>query len=96
MIAVDNAAVKKMLVEEGYSDEGEMDMIFNELSIIDASLQGVFDAYLTDRTIMDEFKIEGLTISIIMHKFGCDFWKALGFMNTAITNPQLAMELYNM
>lgn len=96
MIAVDNAAVKRILVDEGYSDEGEIDMIFNELSIIDTSLQGVFNAYLKDRTIIDEFKVEGLTISIIMHKFSCDFWTALGFMNTAITSPQLAMELYNM
>jgi hypothetical protein len=96
MITVDKAAVKKILVEEGYSDEGEIDMIFNELSIIDESLQGVLDTYLTDRTIIDEFKIEGLTISIIMHKFRCDFWKALGFMNTSITNPHLAKELYNM
>ncbi len=96
MITIDKAAVKEILVEEGYSDEGDIDMIFNELSIIDASLQGVLDAYLADRTVIDEFKVEGLTISIIMHKFSCDFWKALGFMNTAITNPQLAIELYNM
>lgn len=96
MIVFDEAVVKKILLEEGYSDEGEIDMIFNELNIIDASLQRVLDAYLADRTIVDEFKVEGLTINIIMSKFKCDFWKALGFMNTSITNHQLAKELYDM
>ena len=69
MIVFDEAVVKKILLEEGYSDEGEIDMIFNELNIIDASLQRVLDAYLADRTIVDEFKVEGLTINIIMSKF---------------------------
>ncbi len=96
MIVFDEDTVKKILLEEGYSDEGEIDMIFNELNIIDSRLQRVLDAYLADRTIVDEFKVEGLTMHIIMEKFKCDFWKALGFMNTSISNHQLAKELYNM
>lgn len=96
MIIFDDAIIKAILIEEGYQDEGEMDMIFSELNIIDASLQRVLDAYLTDRTIIDEFAVEGLTMNIIMNKFRCDFWHALGFMNTSINNPQLAKDLFNL
>ncbi|SFL96023.1 hypothetical protein [Pelosinus propionicus] len=96
MIVFNEATIKKILLNEGYSDEGEIDMIFNELNIIDASLQIVLDAYLADRTILDKFKVEGLTMHIIMTKFKCDFWKALGFMNTSISNHHLAKELYDM
>lgn len=96
VITFDRAAVKKMLIEDGYSDEGEMDRTLNELSLIDAGLQGILDAYLADRTIVDDFQVEGLTIPIIMHKFECDFWNALGFMNTSTHNRELAKSLYRM
>ncbi|AIF53930.1 hypothetical protein [Pelosinus sp. UFO1] len=96
MITFDKTTINNILLEEGYSDEGEIDMIFYDLSIIDSSLQGVLDAYLTDRIILDEFNVEGLTINIIMDKFRCDFWNALGFLNTSISNHKLAKDLYNL
>lgn len=96
VITFDKAAIRKVLIEEGYSDEGEIERTFNELSIIDVSLQKVLDTYLADRTIVDDFQVEGLTVKIIMYKFRCDFWNALGFMNTSINNHQLAKDLYNM
>lgn len=96
MITFDKTTINNILLDEGYFDEGEIDMVFYDLSIIDASLQGVLDAYLSDRTILDEFNVEGLTINMIMDKFGCDFWNALGFMNTSISNHKLAKDLYNL
>ena len=96
MITFDKTAIHNILLEEGYSDESEIEMIFYDLSVIDASLQGVLDAYLTERIILDEFNVEGLTINIIMDKFRCDFWNALGFLNTSISNHKLARDLYNL
>lgn len=96
MIIFDKAIIKEILIEEGYSDDGEIDMIFSELNIINASLQNVLDAYVADRTILDEFEVEGVTVNMIMDKFRCDFWNALGFMSTSIDNPQLAKDLFNL
>lgn len=96
VITFDKAVVRKMLIEDGYSDEGEIERTFNDLTRTDASLQKVLDAYLADRIIVDDFEVEGLTLKIIMDKFRSDFWDGLSLMNIYINDHELAKGVYNM
>jgi len=87
VLIFDKEVVKKMLIEDGYKEK-DVEIEIISLSKTDARLQTVLDTYLFDRTISSDFNVEGLTMKIVMEKFGCNFWSALDFMETYLDDPK--------
>jgi hypothetical protein len=87
MLTFDKTVVRKMLLEDGY-EEKDLEIKENRLKKINIKLQPVLDAYLVDRTISADFNVEGLTMKIIMEKYSCNFWNAIGFMDSYIDDPE--------
>lgn len=87
MLSFDSELVRKMLLEDGYKEK-DLEIKENRLKKINLKLQPVLDAYLADRTISDDFNVEGLTMKIIMEKYSCNFWNAIGFMDAYIDDPE--------
>ncbi|WP_371367102.1 hypothetical protein SRRS_11990 [Sporomusa rhizae] len=87
VLTFDKEVVRKMLLEDGY-EEDDITIKLNRFNKISKKLQPVLDVYLVDRTISSNFNVEGLTMKIIMEKYSCNFWSALGFMDSYIDDPE--------
>ncbi len=87
VLTFDKEVVRKMLLEDGY-EENDITIKLNRFNKINKKLQPVLDAYLVDRTISSDFNVEGLTMKIIMEKYSCNFWSALGYMDSYSDDPE--------
>jgi hypothetical protein len=87
MLTFDKEVVRKMLLEDGYKEK-DVEIEENRFSKINAKLQPVLDAYLVNRTISPDFNVNGLTMKIIMEKYSCNFWNAIGFMDSYLDDPE--------
>ena len=87
MLTFDKEVVRKMLLEDGY-EEKDVEIKQNRLRKINVKLQPVLDSYLVNRTISPDFNVNGLTMKIIMEKYSCNFWNAIGFMDSFLDDPE--------
>lgn len=89
MVSIDRAAVRRIMLEDGYK-EVLVDDSVTSISHLDQKLQPLIDAYVKNKSITEKFAIEGLTITMIMEKFDCDFWVGLEFLDDFIDDPERA------
>lgn len=89
VVHFDKAVVKQFLMNKEHYSEWDADYVIAiELPVIDANLQPLLDAYLTDQTIDSNVNVQGITMEIIMKKYQCDFWRALIHMTDFILHPE--------
>lgn len=89
MVSFDRATVRRIMLEEGYQ-ETQVDDSVTSVSHLDRKLQPLIDAYVKNKSITEKFAIEGLTVTMIMEKFDCDFWVGLEFLDDFIDDPERA------
>lgn len=95
MLQFDKYAVKKIMMEENNYSSREADDEIYFLGGYDSQLQPLLDAYIADRTISNAFDVEGLTIKMVMDKFGHNFWQGLLSMQGFIKDPERAQRTRN-
>lgn len=88
VVHFDSAVVRRMMLEDGYANDKDLEISINSLKKIDKKLQPLIDAYIKDRTISDAFTVEGLTVAMIMKKYDSSFWSALESLDNFIDNPE--------
>jgi hypothetical protein len=84
----DKKVVEKALIADGNS--ACMDNSIKAMEKYDAILQPVLDAYLKDKSLSDDFNIEGVTIRMIEKKYGESFWGSLRELNRLAQNREEA------
>lgn len=89
MILFDRERVRKIMLEDGYKEQ-QVDESVASMRKLNQKLQPLIDAYLKDKSLADQYQIEGLTIAMIMEKFDCDFWVGLEFLDDFVEDPERA------
>jgi len=89
VVSFDWATVRRIMLEDGYQ-ETQVDDSVTSVSHLDQKLQPLIDAYVKNKSITEKFAIEGLTVTMIMEKFDCDFWVGLEFLDDFIDDPERA------
>jgi hypothetical protein len=92
----DRAVVKKVMIEDGRNKYGESDSMMDAFGKYDARLQPVLDAYLANRSLSDDFQVEGVNMRMIKDKFFVTFWEALVTMNSLFNDREGAGIIYQM
>ncbi len=86
----DKVLVKKVLLEDGYSNEEADKKIQSIYDWYDDRLYDVINAYVRDRTILDNINVQGVTMRVLIERRKYNFWDALYMLNETISNPRLA------
>lgn len=90
MLIFDAKKVKAILIQEGDYSNYYAEETVHLLKKLNKQLQEPLNEWIQDRTISDEFSIEGVTLKTIMEKDRCDFCNAMFYLDTFITYPEKA------
>ncbi|MRG29440.1 hypothetical protein [Laceyella tengchongensis] len=90
----DKQKLKTILMEEEQISDHEADIIIERLEKVNhPQLQKCLDQWMENRTVSDEFNIDGVTIKMIMEKKKRLFCSALLTMDVFIDNPQMLQSI---
>jgi cellulose biosynthesis protein BcsQ len=90
MLKYNKDALINILINEFQQNVRNANDYANDLKEYDEVLQKTLIQWLKDRTIINDIKVNGVTVNYIITKRNCKFIDALGFMNFYLHNPEKA------
>lgn len=95
VLKFDEEKVKRISLEELNYNPLLIGQTIDVLKGLNNELQEPLDKWLKDRTICDEFNVNGVTLKVIHEQLKWNFVDCLILMNSFIENPEDAKKVYD-